>query len=89
MATNHKTHRVPARKKARRNDQGHRDDPATQPADLLSRPLVTTEALAHALEMHNESVRRLCREGRIKARKYGPFWRVPRAEVERIMATGL
>ncbi len=45
--------------------------------------------VAQALRYHIESVRRAIRQGRIKAIKAGRQWRVPRAELDRLLREGL
>ncbi|MGZ5506681.1 MAG: helix-turn-helix domain-containing protein [Limisphaerales bacterium] len=45
--------------------------------------------MSQTLRWHPESVRRAIRAGRIKAIKIGRHWRVPGAELERLMEEGL
>jgi excisionase family DNA binding protein len=45
--------------------------------------------LAGLVSFHPESVRRAIRQGRIRALKFGNSWRIPSAEVARIITQGL
>jgi excisionase family DNA binding protein len=51
--------------------------------------LRTPEELADLIHYHPESVRRLIREGRIKAKQFGRTWRILPEEVARILEEGL
>ena len=51
--------------------------------------LLLPSEVADALRYHIESVRRAIRQGRIKAIKAGRQWRVPRAELDRLLREGL
>ena len=44
---------------------------------------------ARLISWHPESVRRAIRQGRIHAVRFGKQWRIPCAEVARIMENGL
>ncbi len=48
-----------------------------------------TEEVAELIKFHPETVRRLVREGRIQAMKFGRDWRIPNSEVQRILREGL
>lgn len=50
---------------------------------------LTVEEVARAIRYHPESVRRAIRQGRIHAIQFGAGWRIPAAELRRILATGL
>jgi excisionase family DNA binding protein len=54
----------------------------------LLRPMLTPEAVANALSLHEEHVRKLIRTGQIKAVKAGRHWRVSPAELDRLSAEG-
>lgn len=49
----------------------------------------TVREVAALMSYHPESVRRAIRAGRIRALKFGQDWRVPPAEVQRILSEGL
>jgi len=53
---------------------------------------LTTEQAAKLVRYHPEHIRELAREGRVKARKFGPVWMIDRASllayVEEIGAAG-
>ncbi len=51
--------------------------------------LLDVGEFAGLISFHPESVRRAIRQGRIEARRFGSKWRIPPAEVARIMANGL
>lgn len=51
--------------------------------------LLEVDHFARILGFHPESVRRLIRRGRIKAKRFGSFWRIPRAEAVRIIENGI
>lgn len=61
----------------------------TAPPALVPSAGITTERLAAAIGYHEESVRRAIRQGRIQAIPFGRTWRIPPAEVTRILANGL
>lgn len=48
-----------------------------------------TGQLAALLGYHEETIRRLIREGRIRALRFGRNYRIPADEVARIMTEGL
>ena len=50
---------------------------------------LTVESAAEKFHYHPESVRRAIRQGRIHALRFGQGWRIPAAEVRRILTTGL
>lgn len=50
---------------------------------------LTVEELAAQIKYHPESVRRAIRQGRIHALPFGTGWRIPAAEVRRILCEGL
>jgi excisionase family DNA binding protein len=52
-------------------------------------PAWTVEGLAEVIKYHPESVRRAIRQERIQAKRFGSSWRIPAAEVRRILAEGL
>lgn len=56
---------------------------------ILTDAALTVEELASAIKYHPESVRRAIRQGRIHALPFGVGWRIPAAEVRRILAAGL
>jgi excisionase family DNA binding protein len=43
---------------------------------------ITTQEAAEIMGIHEESVRRLCRKGEIKARKFGISWMVGKKAAE-------
>jgi excisionase family DNA binding protein len=50
---------------------------------------VTAGALARALNVARRSVERWCKSGKIQAnRTPGGHWRIPREEIDRLLATG-
>lgn len=49
----------------------------------------TVESFAATIQYHPESVRRAIRQGRIRALRFGQGWRIPQAEVNRILTQGL
>ena len=49
----------------------------------------TVEEVAGQIKYHPESVRRAIRQGRILALPFGTGWRIPAAELHRILTTGL
>lgn len=49
----------------------------------MERPLTTQEAAAD-LGYHTNYVRRLLRAGVLRGERVGPFWLIPRQEVERV-----
>jgi len=51
--------------------------------------LFTPEEVAAAISFHPESIRRAVRGGRIAAVKLGAAWRIPAAELQRIVTQGL
>jgi excisionase family DNA binding protein len=52
-------------------------------------PIISPEQLSKLIQWHPETVREAIRRGRIKAVKIGPYWRITRPEVDRIMENGL
>jgi excisionase family DNA binding protein len=50
---------------------------------------LTAEEFAEKIHYHPESVRRAIRQHRIHALRFGQGWRIPAAEVRRILETGL
>ena len=42
----------------------------------------TTDEVAQALKLHPYTVRRLCREGKVPAFKFGGQWRFDKSEIE-------
>jgi excisionase family DNA binding protein len=50
--------------------------------------MLTPEAVAEALSLHEEYVRKLIRAGEIKAVKAGRCWRVSAAELDRLSTEG-
>ena len=61
---------------------------ATAPPIAAPRQWLTHE-LAAAARLHPESIRRCIRQGRIKALHFGRSLRIPDAEAQRILASGL
>lgn len=59
-----------------------------QPQAPVSAGLPSDE-FARAISWHPESVRKAIRQGRIRAIKFGRFFRIPTAEVERILRDGI
>lgn len=57
--------------------------------DGLAPALLLTSELAALLRLHEESVRRCIRQGRIRAVKAGRHWRVAREEYDRIQREGV
>lgn len=51
--------------------------------------LASCQEVADALGVSPYSVGRWCREGLLKAVKLRKEWRIPRAELERVLAQGL
>jgi hypothetical protein len=51
--------------------------------------LIPVEVFAPKIGWHQESLRRACRQGRVKAVKLGRAWRIPRAEAEHIAQHGI
>jgi len=49
----------------------------------------TVEGLARLVQYHPESIRRCIRQGRIRALPFGGGYRIPAAEVARILSEGL
>jgi excisionase family DNA binding protein len=56
---------------------------------ILNDAASTVAELAAAIKYHPESVRRAIRQGRIYALPFGTRWRIPAAEVRRILTSGL
>lgn len=59
-------------------------------ADIQYKPprrgqLLTAEDVAHVLRIPVESVRALLRDGRLKAKKIGPHWRITWDELDRFL----
>jgi len=51
---------------------------------------VTPAELAYALVVSSETIRRWCKEGRIRgAKKMGNQWRIPLKEAKRVMEEGI
>lgn len=48
----------------------------------------TVEEVAHALKLHPYTIRRLSREGKIPAFKFGGQWRFDKAEIQKWMNKG-
>lgn len=46
----------------------------------------TAGQVADLLQLHYKTVLALIREGRLKAVKFGPHWRIPDHEVERLLS---
>jgi excisionase family DNA binding protein len=49
----------------------------------------TVEEVAGVIKYHPESVRRAIRQGRISALQFGAGYRIPAAELRRILTSGL
>ena len=76
----------------RRKSNSERRPKISAPTIATAAPtaaVFTVEAFAEAIAFHPESVRRSIRRGQIYALKFGPTWRIPAAEVQRILAHGL
>ena len=81
-------------RKARENRRRRSPEAVNQARDTLKGEfrelqMFTTEEVAKRLRYHHESIRRAVRQGRIHAVKTGALWRVPAAELERIVREGL
>ncbi len=65
--------------------------PSVSPASVVPRAgeLITTHALGRMIQWHPESVRRACRQGRVRAVKLGRRWRVPPELVAEILQHGI
>ena len=61
---------------------------ATTVQNIAAR-LWTTHEVAEAIRFHVESVRRACRQGRIKTVRFGRELRIADAEAQRILREGL
>lgn len=48
---------------------------------------LTTEQVATALQVHNNTVRRWLRTGELQGRKFGRIWRISEQEMKRLEAT--
>lgn len=59
-------------------------DRGIEGCDTMSVRQLTTKQLARRWGMRPRTVTRWCREGKIKAEKWGRVWRVPMAEVLRM-----
>lgn len=46
--------------------------------------IYTTKEVAEILKLNIETIKRMARDGRIKAVKLGKQWRIPEEEVERL-----
>ena len=60
-----------------------------QDAIVSNKRLLRSEEFATLIGFHPETVRRLIREQRIRAIKFGDEWRIKPEEVDRIMQNGL
>lgn len=49
-------------------------------------PWLTTEEAAEILDYHVESVRRMLRKGKFKAKKFGPIWMIDSGSVHKFKA---
>lgn len=49
----------------------------------------TPNELADKLKISEQTVRLWVRQGKVKARKFGRAWRIPGAEVERVLEQGI
>ena len=49
----------------------------------------TVEEVAHALKLHTYTIRRLSREGKIPAFKFGGQWRFDKEEIQKWMKRGI
>lgn len=49
-------------------------------------PAITVDEAARRLGMHPESVRRMCRAGRVPAAKFGRVWRIDPARLSAMFA---
>lgn len=58
----------------------------TQPTESQ---LYTTGQFAKLIGYHQETVRRLAREEKIKTIRFGRSYRIPQSEVDRILKVGL
>lgn len=56
---------------------------------LAEEDLLTPAEAAKALRVSTETVRRWCRRGAVRHHRVGGQWRIPRAEVERILREGV
>jgi excisionase family DNA binding protein len=45
----------------------------------------TVEEIAHLLRLHPYTIRRLCREGKVPAFKFGGQWRFRKEEIEKYL----
>lgn len=54
-------------------------------SDPLDSPFYTLKEAADVLRVHEMTMYRLCKEGKIKARKIGGQWRIWRAAVKKLM----
>lgn len=51
--------------------------------------LYTTDEFANLIGFHPESVRKIIRQGRIKAKRFGRSYRILGSEVDRILKDGI
>lgn len=54
----------------------------------MSDGLLTVQEVAVLLRVSDESVYRLCRNGRLRATRVGGLWRIPREAVDELLRAG-
>lgn len=53
---------------------------------VSGKPLMTVQEAADLMQVHQRTVERMCRDGRIKAVKCGRAWRINSAELLRALS---
>lgn len=62
---------------------------AGQPSEDQQPLFYTAEEVARLIRVSEQTVRLWIREGKLPARRFGRNWRIPTADVQRILAEGL
>jgi excisionase family DNA binding protein len=60
-----------------------------QPPEEQPQLFYTAEEVARLIRVSEQTIRAWIRDGKLPARRFGRNWRIPSADVQRILAEGL